>query len=119
MSEQHLNTYLNDHLALLVGEAELAERCRSSNADTELGGFLERLIADLREERRLLHEMLELLGASPDRLKQGAAWLAEKAGRLKPNNALLKYSELSRLIELEALAAAAHAILWSRSTACQ
>ncbi len=40
-------------------------------------------------------------------MKQGIAWFAEKAGRLKLNGSLLTYSELSRLVELETLAAAA------------
>ena len=39
--------------------------------------------------------------------KQSAAWLAEKLGRFKLNDSLLSYSELSRVVELETLAAAA------------
>jgi hypothetical protein len=38
-----------------------------------------------------------------DRLKVGAGWLGEKAGRLKPNNRLFGYSPLSRVVELEGL----------------
>lgn len=40
------------------------------------------------------------------RAKQGAAWIAEKLGRLKLNGSLLRYSDLSRVVELETLAAA-------------
>ncbi len=43
------------------------------------------------------------LGVSRDRLKPGAAWVAEKLGRLKPNGQLRGYSPLGRLIELEGL----------------
>ncbi|WP_145257366.1 hypothetical protein [Planctomycetes bacterium Pan216] len=33
-------------------------------------------------------------------------WFAEKLGRFKPNDSLLEYSDLSRLVELEGLMAA-------------
>ena len=36
------------------------------------------------------------------RAKDGAAWVAEKLGRLKTNGQLTGYSPLSRLVELEA-----------------
>jgi hypothetical protein len=39
-----------------------------------------------------------------DNLKVAAAWLSEKATRLKLNGELLRYSDLSRLEELELLA---------------
>jgi hypothetical protein len=46
---------------------------------------------------------MERLEIGRDRIKPVAAWLAEKAGRLKPNGQLRGYSPLSRLIELEGL----------------
>jgi hypothetical protein len=45
------------------------------------------------------------LGVKRSRPKVAAAWAAEKLGRLKLNGELLRYSPLSRLIELEGLAA--------------
>jgi hypothetical protein len=36
-------------------------------------------------------------------VKNGAAWLSEKAGRLKLNGQLRGYSDLSRVVELEGL----------------
>jgi hypothetical protein len=44
-------------------------------------------------------------GVRPGRAKVAAAWLAEKAGRLKLNGELMRYSPLSRLVELDGLAA--------------
>ena len=46
---------------------------------------------------------MERLGVGPHRLKDGAAWTLERVGRLKPNNKLLGYSPLSRVVELEGL----------------
>ncbi|WP_339746601.1 hypothetical protein [uncultured Rubinisphaera sp.] len=40
-------------------------------------------------------------------LKQGAAWLAVKIGRFKLNDSLLEYSDLSLVVELEAMLAVA------------
>jgi hypothetical protein len=47
--------------------------------------------------------VMERLGMKPHRIKDAGAWAAEKLGRLKPNNRLLGYSPLSRVIELEGL----------------
>lgn len=46
---------------------------------------------------------MQRLGVGPHRVKDTAAWTLEKLGRLKPNNRLLGYSPLSRLIEIEGL----------------
>ena len=40
MNDDRLEIYVNDHLALLVGETELAERCHRSNEEGALGLFL-------------------------------------------------------------------------------
>jgi len=108
MNDDRLKIYVNDHLALLVGERELAERCRRSNAEGELGRFLQQLSAELHDEQQLFTEVLEWIGGSQSLIKQGMAWLAEKAGRFKLNDALLDYSDLSRLVELETLWIAAN-----------
>jgi hypothetical protein len=108
MNDDRLKIYVTDHLALLVGETELAERCHRSNEEGTLGLFLQELSADLHAEQQLLKEMLERIGGSQSLVKQGMAWLAEKAGRFKLNDALLEYSDLSRLVELETLSVAAH-----------
>jgi hypothetical protein len=107
MNDDHLKIYINDHLALLVGEAELTERCHRSNEGGTLGLLLQELSADLHAEQQLLKQMLEKIGGSQSVVKQGMAWLAEKAGRFKLNDALLEYSDLSRLLELETLFVAA------------
>lgn len=106
MNEQRLQTYLNDHLALIVGERELAERVASENPG-DLGAWLETLAVDLEAQKSVLRDLLARLGGGESSLKQNFAWLAEKAGRLKLNDSLTEYSPLSRLVELEALASAA------------
>jgi hypothetical protein len=96
---RYLPIYLNDHLAGATLGVELARRTLDENGEGELGEFLRWLVQQLVEDRRALLERIE----QPSLAKAGAAWLVEKAGRLKPNGHVLSYSPLSRLVELEGL----------------
>jgi len=102
----HLKTYLVDHAALTLSVLELAKRTRNSNPEGELGEFLAEMIPIVEAERNTLKEMLRRIKGRDSSLKNFAAWGAEKAGRLKLNDSLLSYSDLSRVVELEALLAA-------------
>ncbi|NHA13991.1 hypothetical protein [Thioalkalivibrio sp. XN279] len=101
----HLKTYLVDHAALTLAVLELAKRARNSNPEGELGEFLAEIIPMLEAERKTLKEMLRRIKASDSPLKNFAAWSGEKAGRFKLNDSLFTYSDLSRVVELEALLA--------------
>jgi hypothetical protein len=98
-----LRIYLNDHLAGSVAGLELAKRTRSSNESTPLGDYLVEFMEQVIKEQEVIEDLLDALGAGPDRMKQLAAWIAEKAGRLKLNGQITGYSDLSRLVELEGL----------------
>jgi len=118
MNEKRLTIYLEDHLALIVGELELIERIRKGNTPSELGTYLVELAGAVNHQKLAVEEMLLRLGTSNSlsgQLKQGTAWLAEKLGRLKLNDSLSNYSDLSRVIELESLMAtiAARIALWT------
>lgn len=102
----HLKTYLVDHAALTLSVLELAKRARNSNPEGELGEFLAEIIPTLEAERKTLKEMLRRIKSRESPLKNFAAWGAEKAGRFKLNDSLFTYSDLSRVVELEALLAA-------------
>lgn len=98
-----LRIYLNDHLAGSTAGLELARRARSENADNPVGEYLETLVRELREDRATLLGVMSALGLPRDQLKVGVAWLGEKLGRLKLNGRWLRYSPLSRLVEMEGL----------------
>jgi hypothetical protein len=102
-STRRLDVYLNDHLAGAMGGIELCRRTLRENSGTDLGTFLEGLLAEIVEDRRALEEVALSLGSDRSPLKPAAVWALEKAGRLKLNGQLRGYSPLSRLIELEAL----------------
>lgn len=98
-----LRIYLNDHLAGSVAGHELAKRMESKNAGTPLGEYLLQFLQELEEDQKVLEDLLDAFEATPDRIKQMAAWIGEKAGRLKLNGQITGYSDLSRLLEIEGL----------------
>ncbi len=98
-----LRTYLQDHHAGATGGLELARRAASSNEDHPSGPELAAIADEIEEDREVLERVMEELDVGPSTVKDGAAWAAEKVGRLKPNNSILSYSPLSRVVELEGL----------------
>jgi hypothetical protein len=98
-----LATYLNDHLGAAAGGVELARRLVKENEDNEYGPPLRRALREIEEDIASLRDIMTRMRIEEDRVKQAAAWSAEKAGRLKLNGQLLGYSPLSRLVELEGL----------------
>lgn len=107
MNETALSIYLGDHLAAMTGECELVARVAQENENSPWNGFLRRYQPEVKEQYVRLETMIEQLGYPKSALKEAAGWLLEKVGRLKLNDRLTKYSPLSRLVEFEALIAAA------------
>ena len=110
MNERRLRIYFDDHLALIVAEVELIRRCRKSNRRTSLGEFLQQLENEVQAQKSIVNDVIHRIGGTStieSRVKQSAGWFAEKLGRFKLNDSLLTYSDLSRVLELEALTAAA------------
>jgi hypothetical protein len=101
---RYLGIYLNDHYAGSVGAVELAKRAAREHADEELGRFFGRIAEEIEADREVLRQIMDAAGTRPHRHKYALAWLAEKAGRFKPNGHLIRGSPLSPLIELETLA---------------
>jgi hypothetical protein len=98
-----LGIYLNDHLAGATGGSELARRMARSHRGREDGGALSRLAAEIAQDRSALLDIMASLGITVRAYKVGAAWIGEKAGRLKFNGRFLARSPLSDLEELELL----------------
>ena len=103
MDDRLLGIYLNDHLAGATAGVELSRRLHQQNRQTPFGDDLGRIQQEIEEDRETLRTVMKRLGATENPLKTTAAWMAERAGRLKMNGRILGYSPLSRLEELEAL----------------
>ena len=98
-----LGIYLNDHLAGATGGMELARRMAGSHHDPAQRMTLQRLAAEITQDRRALLDLMAALGVPVRHYKLSAAWAAEKAARLKLNGRLLSRSPLSSLEEFEML----------------
>ena len=102
-SERFLSIYLNDHFAGSTIGYEIAKRAAASNKGSPTGDILNQLVLDIEQDRAALQDLMSDLGIQKSALKDAAAWMAEKVGRLKSNGQITGYSDLSRVIELEAL----------------
>jgi hypothetical protein len=100
-----LEIYLRDHLGGSVAGLSLVRRCRRANRGTGWDTALASLEGEIAEDRQSLEAIMSLLSVEPSPIKAGLGAVGELASRMKPNGRLFGYSPLSRLIELEALAA--------------
>jgi hypothetical protein len=96
-----LGVYLRDHHALLVGLGALARRIGAATEPGEQRTFAHDLGRAADDDRACLEELLGRLDTAPSRTRNGAAWTAEKVGRVKLNGRLLRPSPLSEVTELE------------------
>ena len=112
MPNDHLTTYLNDHLAGSTAALELLEHLE--RADAELAGFARDLRRDIEDDRGELEALIAKLGSSPSVLRQAAAWVTEKVARLKLSADDPVGDTLKRLEALEAVAIGIHgkSLLW-------
>jgi hypothetical protein len=98
-----LGIYLNDHLAGATGGLELARRMAGSRRGPAADSSLQRVADEIAQDRQALLDMMAALGIPVRAYKVYAAWIGEKAARLKLNGYLLARSPLSDLVELEML----------------
>jgi hypothetical protein len=107
----HLETYLQDHRAGAAMGSDLARRLADENLGTAYEDVLLGIAQEIEQDLDTLDEIMERLGISPSGMKVAGAKIAEKVGRLKPNNQLTGYSPLSRVLEVEGLRGGVHAKL--------
>jgi hypothetical protein len=103
-----LGIYLNDHLAGSKAGVELAARLVDSHRGTEAEAVLERVRAEIAEDRQVLLQIMRALGVPTSRYKVIGGWLAEKVGRVKANGRLFGRSPLSSVLELETMELGVH-----------
>lgn len=101
-SDTLLGIYLNDHLAGATAGGEMFRRATRS-ARPPAREELERLTAEVKEDRQSLLALMRALTIPVRQYKVLGGWAMEKAGRLKPNGYLITRSPLSDLVELEGL----------------
>lgn len=114
MGQGLLGIYLRDHHAASAAGLNLARRLARENASTPFGDDLAGLVEQIAEDRAKLGAVLRAQAVEPSHVKLVLARAGERLSRLKLNGRVLRYSPLSRLIELETLAAGIEAkrCLW-------
>ncbi|MFE6698542.1 transaldolase [Streptomyces sp. NPDC057718] len=98
-----LAIYLNDHYAGATGGLELFRRAAKTTPNSADGAALADLAKQVEEDRDALARIMTDLGVTTSQPKVAMGWLAEKAGRLKPNGHILSRSPLSDLLETESM----------------
>jgi hypothetical protein len=96
-----LGIYLNDHLAGSTAGAELARRIARSHQGRRDSEALQAFAEEVAQDRASLLGIMGRLDIPVRAYKVRAAWIGEKAGRLKLNGYLLGRSPLSSLEEIE------------------
>ena len=98
-----LGIYLNDHLAGATAGLELARRTQRAHQRPTENDDLRRIANEISQDRAALREIMANLGIAVRGYKTTAAWIGEKAARLKLNGHIRSRSPLSDLEELEML----------------
>lgn len=98
-----LHIYLRDHEAAAVGGLQLFRRCSSANRGTAYAADLQNLTDEIRIERDALRRICQSFGVKFSRVGRALAHAGVTLGRVKTNGRVLRYSPLSRVLELEAL----------------
>ena len=110
-----LEVYLNDHLAGATFGAELARQLEARVRHPDFQSEMSRLAEDIEADLDTLRDLMQRLGASANPGKQVAAWVAEKASRLKLSGVTSADDELGTFLGLEALSLGVEgkAALWT------
>ena len=72
-----LGIYLNDHLAGATAGSELARRMARSHQRSDEGALLQRLAAEIMQDRTALLDIMAALGITVRAYKVGTAWIGE------------------------------------------
>jgi hypothetical protein len=98
-----LRIYLNDHLTGATAVLQRLPNVLASNRGTSFEPTLRRMLREIEEDRRVLRQVMDRLDMPESLPKMLLARVGERLGRLKTNGRAMGYSDLSRLIEFEAL----------------
>ncbi len=105
MNREHLQSYLNDHLAGAMSGLELIDFLISIHEGKPSVRVFEELRREVEADRQTLRELIDHLGFEPGVVRQTAAWAAEKLARIKFLAAGPNKGSLGELEAMDALAA--------------
>jgi hypothetical protein len=103
MADEHLASYLNDHLAGSTAALELLENLQGATHDPVFETVVAELRSDIEADRRELETMMDRLGISQSGLRKASGWLAAKVTELKLRLDDVSGGDLRLFESLEAL----------------
>ena len=103
MVDDHIATYLNDHLAGSVVAIELMENLEAIYEGQPTAEFIAILRAEVEADRQELEQLMSQLEISESRTRKASAWLTEKFTQLKLRLDDPTHGELRLFESLEAL----------------
>jgi ferritin-like metal-binding protein YciE len=103
LADDHIATYLSDHLAGAVVAVELMENLEAVYAGKSIADFIANLRTDIEADVRELENLLGRLHISESRTRKASAWLTEKFTQLKLRLDDAAHGDLRLFESLEAL----------------
>jgi hypothetical protein len=103
MTNEHLATYLNDHLAGSVAALEVLEKLQAAYEGTELEQFCAELRNDIEADRQELKRLMERLEIPQSGARKAGAWITGKLAELKMRLDDSAHGPLRLLESLEAV----------------
>jgi hypothetical protein len=102
---EHLVTYLNDHLAGATGAIDLMEHTEAAHPAAPIGPLLGRIRAEVIADRQQLEAVIARVGANQSGVRKAAAWFGERLSQLKlavddPANGALRLFESLEALSL-------------------
>ena len=83
MKNEHLATYLNDHLAGSAGALELLDRMIDLYEERPIGRFCRQLFVEVSADQEELRNTMKSIDVEESSLRKAGAWMAEKFSRAK------------------------------------
>lgn len=100
---EHLNSYLNDHLAGSVGALELLDRLIEICTEKPLEGFFKDLRDEIEGDQEILKNLIASLGQEESSVRKAGAWVMEKLSRAKIQPGETGKGEMGLFLALEGL----------------
>ena len=82
MTNPHLSTYLNDHLAGSIVAIGLMEKLESAYSGTEIESIVKSVRREVESDRAVLEQLIERIGTQSG-TRKAAGWIAERFTELK------------------------------------
>ena len=83
MADEHLATYLKDHMGGSTAAVELLRHLEAAHAEDHVGSFAAGLRAEIETDREELRTLMERLGVDESRLRKASGWLGGRFTELK------------------------------------